>query len=246
MSGRPSRSDSPALEIRNVTKRYGSLVAVDSLSLTVHREIFGLIGANGAGKSTVLRSILGLVKIDAGAILVDGVDALRDPTRARQRVGYLPEDLRLYDRLTGWEFLRFVGGVKGINDTSEIVEGLEYFALTIWKDVLIEEYSLGMKKKVGLIAALLGSPALVLLDEPLNGLDTESMRLLRLRIESAHREGATFVVCSHIMGFVERTCHRIAILRNGKVVVEGPPSNVRDASRMPSAPFEDVFLHFAL
>ena len=133
-----------------------------------------------------------------------------------------------------------------MGDNHALLEGLDYFRLTGWKDALIEEYSLGMKKKIGLIAAFLGAPALILLDEPLNGLDAESMRLLRLRIEESHRRGTAFVLCSHTMGFVERVCRRVAVLKKGRVVVEGSPSEVRARSGMPEAAFEDVFLHFAL
>jgi ABC-2 type transport system ATP-binding protein len=237
---------SPALEIQNVTKRYGELVAVNTVSFTINREIFGLLGANGAGKSTLLKAILGLIKVDEGEIYVGGQHTRRHPTEAKKLIGYLPEDLRLYERLTGWEFLSFIAGIKGLNQTSELEESLDYFGLHDKRHLLIEEYSQGMKKKIGLIAALMGAPPVILLDEPLNGLDAESMRLLRLRIEELARRGSTFVISSHIMGFVERICQRIAVLKQGRVVIEGTPSSAREAAGMTDEPFEDVFLHFAL
>jgi ABC-2 type transport system ATP-binding protein len=114
------------------------------------------------------------------------------------------------------------------------------------RHLLIEEYSLGMKKKIGLIAALMGAPPVILLDEPLNGLDAESMRRRRLCIEELARRGCTFVICSHVMGFVERICQRVAVLKQGRVVIEGAPSSLGETSSMMDGPFEDVFLHFAL
>ena len=236
----------PALEIKNVTKRYDDLVAVNNVSFTIDREVVGLLGANGAGKSTLLKAVLGLIKVDEGDVHVCGQHTGRPPTEARRLIGYLPEDLRLYERLTGWEFLSFIAGIKGLNHTHEWEEGLDYFGLHDKRHLLIEEYSLGMKKKIGLIAALMGAPPVMLLDEPVNGLDAESMRLLRLRIEELARRGSTFVICSHIMGFVERVCQRIAVLKQGRVVIEGAPSNLREAAGMTNAPFEDVFLRFAL
>ncbi|MBI3949200.1 MAG: ABC transporter ATP-binding protein [Acidobacteria bacterium] len=237
---------SPALEIKNVTKRYDELVAVNHVSFAINREIFGLLGANGAGKSTLHKAILGLIKMDEGEIHVCGHHLRRYPIEAKKLIGYLPEDLHLYERLTAWEFLNFIAGIKGLNQTSELEESLDYFGLHDKRYLLIEEYSLGMKKKVGLIAALMGAPPLILLDEPLNGLDAESMRHLRLRIEELARRGSTFVISSHIMGFVERVCQRIAVLKQGRVVIEGRPSSLREAAGMRDEPFEDVFLHYAL
>lgn len=235
----------PALQLHEVTKRYGRVVAAERISLTIDREIFGLLGANGAGKSTLLKAILGLIKTDAGQIHVCGYHTRHQPIEAKKRIGYLPEELHLYDRLTGWEFLNFIAGLKGLNHNDQIEQELDYFGLHDKRHLLIEEYSLGMKKKVGLIAAMMGAPPLILLDEPLNGLDAESMRLLRLRIEELHRRGSTFVISSHVMGFVERLCHRVAVLKRGQLVIEGTPHHLRSVAGMNHEPFEDVFLHFA-
>ena len=236
----------PALEIHNLSKRYEQTLAVDQVSLTVNREIFGLLGTNGAGKTTLLKSILGLVVPTEGAVKVCGIDPRRDPVEAKQRIGYLPEDLRLYERLTGWEFLELVAGIKDTECGSAVEEDLRYFALFERRNELIGEYSLGMRKKVGVIAALIGAPPLLLLDEPLNGLDAESMRLLRLRLEQLADDGTTIVISSHVMGFVERICGRVCVLRKGRVVVEGSPGRLRERAEMQDAPFDDVFLRFAL
>ncbi|MEM8932599.1 MAG: ABC transporter ATP-binding protein, partial [Acidobacteriota bacterium] len=168
------------LEVLQATKRYGEVVALDDVSLRVEGGIFGLLGANGAGKSTLMKAIVDLVPLDTGTIRVRGADSTRD-LEARRITGYLPEELRLYDRLTFAEFLELVDGLRGPGGgAGERREWLEWFGLWPYRDLLVAEGSLGMRKKIGLAAALVGGPRLVILDEPLNGLDTESMRRLRL------------------------------------------------------------------
>ncbi len=237
---------SPTLSIEGLSKRYGDNVAVDDVSLSVDGEIFGLLGANGAGKSTLIKAVLGLVRPDAGAVAVAGINPAREPVEAKRKIGYLPEELILYERLTGREFLEFVAGIKGMTDLSQIESDLAYFALTDKADDLIREYSLGMRKKIGIIAAWLGNPQLLLLDEPLNGLDAESMRLVRLRLEQLLAGGSTVVLSSHLMSFVERVCERCVILREGAIVAKGTPEEIRMAAGMANEPFEDVFLSLAL
>lgn len=237
----------PALDVRGVTKAYGDLRALDDVSFTVDGGIFGLLGANGAGKSTLYRAILDLVDVDAGELRVYGLEVRRQGVEARGRIGYLPEELRLYDRLTGWELLDLVSGLASRGTEEQREEWLEIFGLTPQRDILIAEYSLGMRKKIGLCAALMGDPPLVLLDEPLNGLDTVSMRTLRLRLEAMAAGGTTIILSSHVMAFVERICDRMAILRQGRLAAVGSAEEVREASGLgDEAPFEDVFLRLAL
>lgn len=236
----------PVLRLDGVSKSYGDTVALDGVSLAVDGGIVGLVGANGAGKSTLHRVVLDLVRADAGTIEVAGFDVRREPLEARRRTGYLPEDLRLDERLTGGETLDLVAALKGLDNGAERRELAEYFGLGERLHELLGEYSLGMRKKVGLAAALMGSPPLVLLDEPLNGLDTESMRLLRLRLEEMARAGTTIVVSSHVMAFVERICGRIVLLRRGRVAADASPTELRRQTAMAAEPFEDVFLRLAL
>ena len=236
-----------ALQVRDLVKRYQETVAVNGVSLNVGPgEIFGLLGANGAGKSTMLKCILGLLRPDAGEIRVWGDEVRKDPLAARRRIGYLPEDLRLYDRLTGWEMIELVCGLKDVACDARVEESFRYFGLYERRGEMVGEYSLGMRKKIGLIAALAGYPKLLLLDEPLNGLDAESMRLLRLRLGELAADGVAIVLSSHVMGFVERVCRRVAVLKKGELVAEGAPGDLRKKSGLADEPFDDVFLHFAL
>lgn len=233
------------LSVENVKKSFGKTQALGGVSFQVENGIVGLLGANGAGKSTLFRAVLDLLVLDEGDISVAGFHSRRDSLEARRRVGYLPEELELYERLTGDEFLRLVAAMKGV-DNSERGELLEYFDLGERRHLLIREYSLGMRKKIGLSAALIGAPPLILLDEPLNGLDTESMRKLRLRIEEMAANGSTFVISSHVMSFVERLCPRVIILRRGEKVADASPGDLRQQTGMAEEPFEDVFLELAL
>ena len=222
--------------IDEVTKRYGEVVAVSNVSLSLSRgEVYSLVGANGAGKSTLLRMLVGITEPDAGRLLICGEDILT--TATRRHLGYLPEELVLYERLTGKEYLELVAGLKDAE--------LGFFELLPAQDKLVGGYSLGMRKKLGLAAAMLGSPDVLVLDEPLNGLDVEMMRKLRHRIEDERNNGRALLVASHVMSFVERVSDRVGIMRAGKLVVEGSPSELRTTAGMTDVPFEDVFFHFA-
>lgn len=233
--------------VDGLVKRYHETPAVNQVSFSVAGgEIFGLLGANGAGKSTLLKCSLGLLRPTAGKVLVDGHDSAREPLEVRRLIGYLPEELHLYERLTGWEFLELVCGLKKVPCDAEVEENFRYFGLFDRRDELIGDYSLGMRKKIGILAALVGRPRLLLLDEPLNGLDAESMRRLRLHLEERAREGAAVVLSSHVMGFVERVCERVVILKKGVVEAAGTPAELRARAAMSDQAFDDVFLHFAL
>ena len=237
----------PAFEVRGAVKQYGELRALDDVSFAVEGGIFGVLGANGAGKSTLFKATVGLVGLDGGQIRIGGLDADREGLEVRRRLGYLPEDLELYDRLTGLELLELVAGLKGLRDAGEREAWLRFFELWPARDQLIASYSLGMRKKIGLSAALLGRPQVVLLDEPLNGLDTESMRRLRLRMEEMAAEGTIFLVSSHVMAFVERVCQRMVVLRRGRLVAHGTAQDLRTAAGADDGtPFEDVFLALAV
>ena len=231
--------------IEAVTKRYGDILAVDGVSLSLPGgEVYSLVGANGAGKSTLLRMLVGIAEPDSGRVLICDEDLANRSVAARRHLGYLPEELILYDRLTGLEYLELVAGLKEA-DPSGIAEEVDFFELTRFQQKLVGGYSLGMRKKLGLAAAMLGKAEVVVLDEPLNGLDVEMMRKLRHRIEAEKNNGRALIVASHVMSFVERISDRVGVMRAGKMVAEGSPGKLRAIARMKDAPFEDVFFHFA-
>lgn len=231
--------------IEGATKRYGEIVAVDNVSLSVSPgEVYSLVGANGAGKSTLLRMLVGVTEPDSGRLSICGEDLSSRATSTRRHLGYLPEELVLYERLTGREYLELVSGLKDAGP-ARIPDELGFFELLPAQNKLVGGYSLGMRKKLGLAAAMMGSPKVLVLDEPLNGLDVEMMRKLRHRIEDERNNGKALLVASHVMSFVERISNRVGIMRRGKLVAEGPPAELREQAGMNDAPFEDVFFHFA-
>jgi ABC-type multidrug transport system ATPase subunit len=238
MSGNNSNA---LITVEAVTKRYGNIVAVNNVSLSISRgEVYSLIGANGAGKSTLIRMIVGITDPDQGQVLICGEDlAQRGPT-IKRHLGYLPEELVLYERLTGNEFLHLVAGLKDA-DTSQIPDEIAFFELAHAENKLVGGYSLGMRKKLGLAAAMIGSPDVLVLDEPLNGLDVEMMRKLRLRITDERNSGRAVLISSHVMSFVERVSDRVGVMRAGQLVAESSPSELRVSTGLIDVDFEDVF-----
>jgi ABC-2 type transport system ATP-binding protein len=221
-----------------LTKQFGKKVAVESVSLRVGEgEFFGFLGPNGAGKSTTIRMLCGLLRPDAGRIQVAGIDLLADPLGVKRRIGVLPEETNLYDRLTGEEFLLFAGQMYGLSrdETRERAESLlDLMELTGDRRKLIVDYSMGMRKKVALASAMIHRPKVLFLDEPFNGIDPISVRAIR---------GATIFITSHVMEVIERLCTRVAIINQGRIVGEGSLSQLRAMAHADSATsLEDVFL----
>jgi ABC-type multidrug transport system ATPase subunit len=233
------------IQAEAVTKRYGNLTAVDNVSLEVTAgEVYALVGANGAGKSTLMRMLVGIAAPDAGRLLICEEDLAQRLPTTKKHLGYLPEELLFYDQLTGEEYLKLVAGLKEA-DAAQIPQELEFFGIAHAARKLVGGYSLGMRKKLGLCAAMLGSPEVLILDEPLNGLDVEMMRKLRRRIEDERNAGKAIMVSSHVMSFVERVSNRVGVMRLGKLVAEGTPHELRQQTGLPDSDFEDVFFYLA-
>ncbi|NLA34342.1 MAG: ABC transporter ATP-binding protein [Actinobacteria bacterium] len=227
--------------IRDLYKRFGDHVAVGGISLDVPRGAFyGIVGPNGAGKSTTIKMCTTLLRPDGGAVWVDGHDVWHDVTEAKRRFGVLPDDLPLFERLTGGEFLSFLGVFRGLapdvvaerSDALLSVLGLDDASRT-----LIADYSTGMRKKISLAAAVLHSPRVLFLDEPFESVDPVSARTIQDVLRTYCAGGGTVVLSSHVMDTVERLCDHVAIVALGRIVVSGTVEAVRGGRRL-----EDVFI----
>ena len=232
------------LEIRGLLRRYGAFTAVDGLDLTVRAgEIVGFLGPNGAGKTTTLRCCSGLLRPDAGEIVIAGHSLAQAPLEARARLGFVPDRPFLYDRLTAWEFLDFVGALYRVGASTACDRAatlLGRLELGAAAEDLIETYSLGMRQKVSIAAALLHDPPLVLLDEPLGGLDPQSARALKDLLRERAAAGCGVLVSTHLLDVAERLCDRVVVLHNGTKRAEGTLDELRGSSA--GATLEDVFL----
>jgi len=239
-------TDETAVKLRRVAKRYVDILAVDYIDLDVeYGEILGLLGPNGSGKSTTLRMILGLVKPDSGSVNVLGIKAEDDPVAVKRQVGYVPESPRLYEFLTGLEYLDFVGDIYGL-DASEkkarIEEYLEALELEGREGDMISSYSQGMKQKIVLISAFLHKPKLLLLDEPLSGLDPRSARIVKELLHELKAQGVTTIMSTHILEIAQAMCDRIAIMYAGRLLALGNMKELRQKARLPGSDLEDIFL----
>ncbi len=218
------------IRINGVTKNYDKVRALNNLSLNIAKgEFVGLIGPNGAGKTTLLKSIMGLVFPDAGNITVNGSDIHQYPVAAKSQIGYAPEPPALYDYLNGYEYLEFVGRVRGIEKkrlSSRIGSLLEEFQLEDKSEELVVDYSHGMKKKISLASAFLPEPDIMLLDEPTGGLDPEIIYRLKNRLKQVHEKGVTILFSSHILETVEKLCSRIVMIHKGNIIADDTLENL--------------------
>jgi ABC-2 type transport system ATP-binding protein len=231
----------PALTTRGLRKSFGPKVAVAGVDLDVMPgSFFGIVGPNGAGKTTTLRMATGLLRPDAGNVWVEGLDVWSDPVTAKRIIGVLPEDLALFERLSGRELLMFHGALREMDprvvvDRSE--ELLDLLGLSDAGDALVVDYSHGMRKKLVLAAALLHGPRLLFLDEPFEAIDPVSARAIRTLLASFTATGSTIVFSSHVMELVERLCDHVAVLARGTIVWSGPLEELRGQGSL-----EDAFV----
>jgi len=235
-----------ALEISNVTKGFGSTMAVNGVSFGVDSgQVIGLLGPNGSGKSTLMKIIVGILKPDAGSILVQGVDVARDPIAVKKMVGFVPESPRLYEFLTGVEYLDFVADVHGLDASlkrERVTEFLKALDLEGRENELIHGYSQGMKQKLAIIAGLLHRPTILVLDEPLNALDPRSARIVKDLIHKLRDDGVPTVFSTHVLEIADAICDRIVIMYNGKILEEGTAVELRAKGGAAGSSLEEVFL----
>jgi ABC-2 type transport system ATP-binding protein len=219
------------VEISGLTKKYGTYVAVDNLTLSIEKgEIFGLLGPNGAGKSTTILMLLGLTEVDLGTVKVCGIDSTKNPLEVKKRVGYLPEDIGFYSDYSGLHNLMYIAELNNIPIDQALVrtlEVLEEVGLSDVKDKKVENYSRGMRQRLGLADVLIKDPEIIILDEPTLGLDPEGVRkFLQLIVQLSRKKGITVLFSSHHLHQVQQVCDRVGIFVKGKLLAEGKISSL--------------------
>ena len=236
----------PLIETSALTKQFGSLQALTDLNLRVMpREIYGLLGPNGAGKTTAIKTILGLLEPTSGWIKVAGFDPAKNPIEVKSKIGYVAENPIVYDSLSPRDFLEFVTSIRKIDPASAnaaITQLANAFDMAQYFDSPIATLSLGMKQKVAIIASFIHRPLVLLLDEPLNGLDAKSSRIVKDLVSFHAKKGGAVLFSTHIMEVAEQICTRIGIIDRGKVIAEGTLSQLKYRTKGESDTLEEVFL----
>jgi ABC-2 type transport system ATP-binding protein len=235
-------TDTPAIAVRELRKVYGTKAAVDGLTLTVPRGcFFGFLGPNGAGKTTTIRMLMGLAPPTSGDIEILGLPIPTQSTEVKQRIGLVPDESLLFDHLTGQEYIEFVGRMYSLERNvarERSRELMDLFQLE-WRDrKLINEYSKGMRKRVAMAAALIHRPELYLMDEPFEGVDAVGARLMKDLLVEQVRHGCTVFLTSHVLEVVERLCDRVAIINEGRLVIDESMASLRSGSET----LEDIFV----
>jgi ABC-2 type transport system ATP-binding protein len=239
--------DGPALLVEGLTKTFREKTAVDHLNLRIERgRFFGFLGPNGAGKSTTIKMLTGLLRPTSGDAVIEGARLSEDLLGVKRVIGVLGEELPLYERLTGQEYLQFAGRMYGLSreeTRKRTDELLEFLSLTEDRDHLVVDYSQGMKKKLALAASLIHNPRVLFLDEPLNGIDPVSGRVVTDLLQQLTRKSVTIFFTSHVLDVVERLCDEVAIIDRGRIVAQGTLEEIREQRQVGAdTSLEDVFL----
>jgi ABC-2 type transport system ATP-binding protein len=239
-------TSSPTIRANGLTKRFGKFAAVSDVSFEVGAgEVFGFLGPNGAGKTTTIRMLTGLVRPSSGSARVAGFDVAAEPREVKRRVGYLAETPYLYSKLSGREFLAFMGGLYEVSPTlarSRAERLLSLFELAEKADDLVESYSHGMRQKLALAGAMLHEPPVLFLDEPTSGLDPRSARLVKDLLVALVARGHTVFLSTHVLEIAEHLCHRVGIIDHGQVVATGTLDELRHQAHVEAYTLEDIFL----
>lgn len=234
------------IRLENLSKRYGSLAAVDSLNLEVRSgEIFGFLGPNGAGKTTTIRVMMGILKPTSGRVILGDFDVERQPEQAKAIAGFIPDRPFIYEKLSGSEFLTFVGRLHHVEPERlrrRISELFEHMELSRWKDELVESYSHGMKQRLVFCAALLHEPRVLVVDEPMVGMDPKGARALKDLFRSLAEAGVTVFLSTHSISVAEEVCHRIGIIQKGRLIARGTMAELYRLARVEDGKLENLFL----
>ena len=235
------------IELIGVAKHYGPHIAVRQLDLTVPRgELFGFIGPNGAGKTTTIKMIGGILAPTRGRVRIAGFDMAHQPVAAKHKIGFIPDRPFLYEKLTAMEFMRFTADVYRVNHGNchaRAMDLLERFALADWADELIESFSHGMKQRLIMCAALLHDPEVIVVDEPMVGLDPVAIRMVKDMFRDLATRGVTFFMSTHTLAVAEDICDRIGIIHRGQLIAQGTLGDLRHEVRGGAADLEAVFLN---
>jgi len=233
------------INIKNLTKHYGNLTAVSDLNLNIPAgECFGFLGPNGAGKTTTIKLLAGLLKPNEGIIEISGYDIQKDPQKVKGIIGYIPDKPFIYEKLTGGEFLDFVAELYQVNGDfvkEKREELLNLFAIKDFENELVESYSHGMRQKLVITAALIHNPKVIIVDEPMVGLDPKGMRQVKEIFKQLTKSGVTIFMSTHTMPVAQEMCHRIGIINKGKLIALGNMNDLQKQAQVSSG-LEDVFL----
>ncbi len=233
------------IRFENLTKYYRGIKAVDGLNLQIPQgTIFGFIGPNGAGKTTTIKMMAGVLRPTSGRIYINGLDIAKEPSKTKRIIGFIPDRPFLYEKLSGVEFLRFKAGLYGMKGNrigEKILDLLDLFELTEWADELIESYSHGMKQRLIMAAAIIHDPKIIIVDEPMVGLDPKGAKLVKEIFKELAREGATVFMSTHTLALAQEICQQIAIVDKGRIVASGTSEDLEKQAGV-EGDLERIFL----
>ena len=232
------------IKLINLTKTYGKLTAVNAINLDIARgEVFGFLGPNGAGKTTTIKMMAGLLQPTSGRTVIGGYDVQQEPLKAKFICGFIPDRPFLYEKLTATEFMHFVSTLYNMEEPKKrIIELLDLFGLHEWSDELVENFSHGMKQRLVMASALLHDPRVLIVDEPMVGLDPRGARLVKDIFQDLASQGVTVFMSTHTLELVEQMCTRVAIINKGEIIAEGSVEDLGRMARMENSHLEPIFL----
>ena len=238
------------IELKDLTKKYGDFPAVDHLNLSIQKgEIFGFIGPNGAGKTTTIKMIGGVLEPTNGSVMIAGINMKEHPEKAKSKIGFIPDRPYLYEKLTGMEFLQFIADLYGVDSDvflKKARQHLKMFSLLDWSNELIESYSHGMKQRLIMAAALLHDPEVIIVDEPMVGLDPVAIMMVKDLFQNLAKQGVTVFMSTHTLKIAEDICDRIGVIHKGRLIAEGTTEDLQREAKVSNADLEQIFLNLTM